>query len=922
MMGAARPLKDTPSTRFAWLKANGFKPIAIYAPGMKRRRDSKPDDLTKGKEPMGAKWGLRDWSLDDFQREDRRCRDQVGQGAGVGVCLGPERGPGGSWLIDVEGDGPEAEESRAKLFGGEVVETMGWASARGAHQLYIAAVERLAEIVAGLTEARDENGKLRTGVFTSEDLPGLELRLGGYIAGPERTVKQVQSVVPPTLGTDGRPREWIGPSVVAQVPESFYQVLTSLARNAEPERAAPTAGPTRPEPSNSHEWTTEARAVAYLDKCDPSVSGSRGHDKAFKAACKIGPGFNLAPEVAFSLLRDHFNPRCQPPWSEAELRHKVDEAYKSEARRGWFLENDKPARKSKGNRTGRSADGTSERPPLNVVGGREDEQRQGPLPEAEGLPEIICGYEDFDEGFKKWTPKALSALAKANAETPFIFQRDGQLVRLRRPATEEETYSLQVLNVDSLRGVLDRVAYWGNEIATRKGKALKYGSPRIEIVRDILSLEWLDPEAFPPIDLIAEAPLFATDGHMIAEPGFHRESRVYYAPSPELVGLEIPRHPSSGDIAAALSLIFDDLLIDFPFRNAASRANALAVLLLPFARLMIEGPSPNHHFSASTEGTGKGLCATACAFPFLGREVDISVQKESEAEWRKAITSFLMSGASHYFIDNMYNPVLWGDESPRDVDSGTLAAAWTGRRWQDRILGGQDEAKIKVKAVFMSSGNNVTFSRELTRRLVNIELVAESENPSLRTGFKHDPIIEWMRDNRAALTRACLVLVRNWIALGRKPGRATMGSYESYARTMGGILEAAGVSGFLDNRPKVKSGRDRESIRWPSLIDAWHRDRGTMATSTGQLFDLIFGDPGQPELRVAFADVIGEGKILSQKQKFGRAIGKQEGRVWGDWRIGRTSSRTADGAVLYRLVDPTEAIEEDDDPEAWAEGRE
>ena len=116
---------------------------------------------------------------------------------------------------------------------------------------------------------------------------------------------------------------------------------------------------------------------------------------------------------------------------------------------------------------------------------------------------------------------------------------------------------------------------------------------------------------------------------------------------------------------------------DFPFANAASRANALAVMLLPFVRLMIDGPTPPHHFTASTEGTGKGLCASACSYPYLGRELDINVQKESEAEWRKALTSFFMSGGSHYFIDNMYNPPGW-DDVPRDVDSGGLAAAWTG----------------------------------------------------------------------------------------------------------------------------------------------------------------------------------------------------------------------------------------------------
>jgi hypothetical protein len=82
----------------------------------------------------------------------------------------------------------------------------------------------------------------------------------------------------------------------------------------------------------------EARAIAYLDKCGPAISGSRGHNQAFKVACKIGPGFDLPPETTYRLLAEHFNPRCKPPWSEWELWRKVGQGYQEEPRRGWFLD--------------------------------------------------------------------------------------------------------------------------------------------------------------------------------------------------------------------------------------------------------------------------------------------------------------------------------------------------------------------------------------------------------------------------------------------------------------------------------------------------------------------------------------------------------------------------------------------------------
>jgi putative DNA primase/helicase len=98
-------------------------------------------------------------------------------------------------------------------------------------------------------------------------------------------------------------------------------------------RAGRTAG-RGPRPSD-----VETRASKYLAACRPAISGQGGHKQAIKVAVEVGPGFDLAPDVALRLLRTEWNPRCEPPWSERELRHKVDEAYRIEPERGWHLRN-------------------------------------------------------------------------------------------------------------------------------------------------------------------------------------------------------------------------------------------------------------------------------------------------------------------------------------------------------------------------------------------------------------------------------------------------------------------------------------------------------------------------------------------------------------------------------------------------------
>jgi hypothetical protein len=528
---------------------------------------------------------------------------------------------------------------------------------------------------------------------------------------------------------------------------------------------------------------------------------------------------------------------------------------------------------------------------------------------SQGLPEIVCASDDQSEGLKRWTPLALDALARANRPNPKIYQKGGLLVRVR-DGDPDAPHVIEPLCVDSLRGVLDRSACWAVEVPTKKGSVLKYGPPKLEIVRDILALPAYDEEGFPILEAIVEAPRYMPNGELILTAGYHAPGRLLYAPAADLIGLTIPKAPGDDHVNAAKQLLLDELLVDFPFADAASRANALALMLLPFAREMIEGPTPNHHVTASTEGTGKGLCATACSFPALGREIDLTPQKEDEAEWRKALTSAFMSGASHLLIDNMYNPLGW-EGMPLAVDSGTLAMAWTARHWRDRILGGNKEARVKIRTIFVSTGNNVTFSRELERRIVPIELLASIENPSLRTGFRHDPLLDWARENRRALVEACLTLCQRWIVAGMPPGNSTMGSYESYARTMGGILAACGVSGFLANRSRRAVGLS-QSDRWSALITEWRRIHGVKLVSTAQLWELIRADDALAE---RFHEVIGESTVNSQKTRLGRGLEAQAKRVFGDWRVVRSSARAANKGVLWRLQPKDQPVTDDGESE-------
>lgn len=67
------------------------------------------------------------------------------------------------------------------------------------------------------------------------------------------------------------------------------------------------------------------RAERYLAKCQPAISGSGGHNQTFSVVRILVSGFGIRGEEALGMLQE-WNRRCNPPWSERELRHKIREA--------------------------------------------------------------------------------------------------------------------------------------------------------------------------------------------------------------------------------------------------------------------------------------------------------------------------------------------------------------------------------------------------------------------------------------------------------------------------------------------------------------------------------------------------------------------------------------------------------------------
>lgn len=71
-------------------------------------------------------------------------------------------------------------------------------------------------------------------------------------------------------------------------------------------------------------------ARAYLETMNPSISGHNGHNALFKACCRMLIDFKLPPKVAYDLIMDVFNPKCDPPWGDDDVIRKIGEVLRKE----------------------------------------------------------------------------------------------------------------------------------------------------------------------------------------------------------------------------------------------------------------------------------------------------------------------------------------------------------------------------------------------------------------------------------------------------------------------------------------------------------------------------------------------------------------------------------------------------------------
>lgn len=406
---------------------------------------------------------------------------------------------------------------------------------------------------------------------------------------------------------------------------------------------------------------------------------------------------------------------------------------------------------------------------------------------------------------------------------------------------------------------------------------------------------------FSPLERIAQAPFVRPDGSIVTEDGYDEATKTLLMMDPVFEGLEVPEDPTPADILAARTLLLHDWLGDFPLDGDADRANLLALLVTPAIRGIVPR-APLAVIDGLQMGVGKNLLADCLLTVYTGHAAQPMNFVDEHDELRKQITAAFRTGAGFFVFDEAHT-----------LEGAPLAQALTAETWQDRILGVSTMANFPNRVTWISLGNNVQVRGDITRRVYRIALRPTYANPQDRpsSSFRHPgqsglDLGSWTRKNRRELLCAILTLVRAWFAAGSPyPSRGvSFGSFEAWERMTGGIVEAAGLPGFLGNLRVWRSESDFDTQYWADHM-AWLRDQfaeENFRTAEVRTKALAVGSDGFPA-----PPNLDDPAEKNYGKRLGEAYSRNRGRRYGRWWMDRVSS--AHGNVSqWRVFEDGDAL--------------
>jgi hypothetical protein len=466
------------------------------------------------------------------------------------------------------------------------------------------------------------------------------------------------------------------------------------------------------------------------------------------------------------------------------------------------------------------------------------------------------------------TAEAVDALSRDRGAGIFVRGRtlvrvvraEGRVRRgLRRPLGAPV---IEPLTLDALRSHLDRAAEWVRTTARGTQSAL----PPEWVARAVLSL---DVQPFRPLAGVVEAPTMRPDGTVLCRRGYDASTGLLLRPATCFP--PVSAMPSPAEVSAAVEMLLEPFR-DFPIVDESGRAAVIAAVLSIVARAAIEGPAPMFAMRAPTPGTGKSLLADVVAVLGTARPAARMAMPGDDDEVRKLVLAVAFEGTPLVALDNIDRP----------LGSHTLAAALTADEWTGRRLGSTAMVTAPLRAVWLATGNGLTFRGDLARRVVPVDLDAELEHPEDRTTFKHPDLLCWVRGHRPGLVVAALTVLRGFHLAGRPAHGcgAPMGSFERWDGLIRGATVWAELGDPLGGRERVRAEDDGDAAALGAALEMWlqtlRNAPKTAAEALGEAENRAAN--GEPALREALLGLTPQ-RDRPNATALGYALRRVKGRV-------------------------------------------